>query len=212
MIRLLKTSFLLSLAAVGSARSDNEPISLDDTEEAKSARLMKNKEDIDVQSTFHEHDIRDTGNVPDEYAARLVKNRGPITAKITASGSHNRYCNHKKQPPSPSSQSDGNNNNNRDHDDDNCTVRFSLVAWKFAGDEGTVHGEYQETQVAAKHKNHEKDGVETTKEEEKEEEEKEEKIGARPDLLPAAIAQAAPLKGAHAASYTQSSILVTRSQ
>mmetsp|Transcript_27042 Transcript_27042/g.34790 ORF Transcript_27042/g.34790 Transcript_27042/m.34790 type:complete len:211 (+) Transcript_27042:123-755(+) len=210
MIRLLKTSFLLSLAAVGSARSDNEPISLDDTEEAKSARLMKNKEDIDVQSTFHEHDIRDTGNVPDEYAARLVKNRGPITAKITASGSHNRYCHNQKQPPSPS-QSNGSNNNS-DNDDNNCTVHFSLVAWKFAGDEGTVHGEYQETQVAAKHKNHEKDGVETTKEEEKEEEEKEEKIGARPDLLPAAIAQAAPLKGAHAASYTQSSILVTRSQ
>ena len=32
----------------------------DDIEEAKAARLMKNKEDIDVQSTFHEDDIKDT--------------------------------------------------------------------------------------------------------------------------------------------------------
>ena len=32
----------------------------DDIEEAKAARLMKNKEDIDVQSTYHEADIKDT--------------------------------------------------------------------------------------------------------------------------------------------------------
>ena len=31
-----------------------------DIEEAKAARLMKNKEDIDVQSTYHEHDIMGT--------------------------------------------------------------------------------------------------------------------------------------------------------
>ena len=43
---------------------------------------MKIKEDIDVQSTFHVNEIKNTGDVPDEYAARLVRNRGPITAKV----------------------------------------------------------------------------------------------------------------------------------
>jgi len=61
---------------------DASPISLDDIEGAKAARLMKNKEDIDVQSTFHVNEIKNTGDVPDEYAARLVRNRGPITAKV----------------------------------------------------------------------------------------------------------------------------------
>lgn len=32
----------------------------DEIEESKSARLMKNKEDIDVQSNYHEDDIKDT--------------------------------------------------------------------------------------------------------------------------------------------------------
>lgn len=59
------------------------------------------------------------GDVPDELSARLVKNRGPITAKVMASGTHTRYC--------------GNF-------DLNCDVQLSLVAWKFAGDQGTVHG------------------------------------------------------------------------
>mmetsp|Transcript_258 Transcript_258/g.538 ORF Transcript_258/g.538 Transcript_258/m.538 type:complete len:280 (-) Transcript_258:129-968(-) len=132
MLRLTTTaSLLLSTLAIAAiitqTNGDNAPISLDDIEEAKSARLMKNKEDIDVQSTFHEDDIKGTGDVPDEYAARLVKNRGPITAKITASGSHTRHCQDDKD------------------DDNDCTpVRFSLVAWKFAGDAGTVHGEYRE--------------------------------------------------------------------
>lgn len=126
MLRLVKASFILSLAAAATSSGGKAPsISLDDIEGTKSARLMKNKEDIDVQSTFHEDDIKGTGDVPDELAARLVKNRGPITAKITASGSHSRYC-------------DEQDNHN------DCTVQFSLVAWKFAGDTGTVHGEYQE--------------------------------------------------------------------
>jgi len=93
---------------------------------------MKNKEDIDVQSTFHEDDIEGTGDVPNELAARLVKNQGPITAKITASGSHSRYCD---------KQEGGEGGEGGNHD---CAVQFSLVAWKFAGDTGTVHGEYQE--------------------------------------------------------------------
>jgi len=97
----------------------------DDIEGAKAGRLMKNKEDIEVQSTYHEDDIKDTGDVSDELAARLVKNRGPITAKITASGSHSRYCDKGKEG-------------------DNCSVQFSLVAWKFAGDKGTVHGMIEE--------------------------------------------------------------------
>lgn len=57
-----------------------------------------------------------------DNAARLVKNRGPITAKVTASGSHNRYCTKSKAG------------------EDDCSVDVSLVAWKFAGDKGTVHG------------------------------------------------------------------------
>lgn len=32
----------------------------DEIEGAKAARLMKNKEDIDTQSTYHENDIKDT--------------------------------------------------------------------------------------------------------------------------------------------------------
>lgn len=32
----------------------------DDIEESKAARLMKNKEDIDVQSTYHEDEIKGT--------------------------------------------------------------------------------------------------------------------------------------------------------
>lgn len=124
-IIIIAASSLLLVSPVGGAAvqvmasGDTAPIAMDDIEGAKSARLMKNKEDIDVQSTYHEEDIKDTGDVPDELAARLVKNRGPITAKIMASGSHKRYCK---------------------GDDNNCSVKFSLVAWKFAGDKGTVHG------------------------------------------------------------------------
>ena len=47
-----------------------------------------------------------------------VRNRGPITAKIVASGNHVRYCK---------------------DDEEGCHAEFSLVAWKFAGDQGTVH-------------------------------------------------------------------------
>ena len=36
----------------------------DDIEDAKAARLMKNKEDIDVQSTYHEVDIQGTVRYP----------------------------------------------------------------------------------------------------------------------------------------------------
>lgn len=122
---LLAASILISPAGAAivsvMASGDTAPISLDEIEESKSARLMKNKEDIDVQSNYHEDDIKDTGDVPDEYAARLVKNRGPITAKIMASGSHGRYC-------------------GKGDKDDDCNVNISLVAWKFAGDRGTVHG------------------------------------------------------------------------
>ncbi|KAL9184937.1 hypothetical protein ACHAXT_002714 [Thalassiosira profunda] len=125
---LTASSLLLSPAAAAivqvAARGDTAPISLDDIEGAKAARLMKNKEDIDVQSTYHEADIKDTGGVPDELAARLVHGRGPITAKISATGSHSRYC-------------DG-------AASDDCSVDFSLVAWKFAGDEGEVHGLLEE--------------------------------------------------------------------
>jgi len=66
------------------------------------------------------------GDVSDEMAARLVRNRGPITAKISASGTHSRYCGASTQ---------------EGHD---CSVQFSLVAWKFAGDEGEVHGLLEE--------------------------------------------------------------------
>lgn len=108
------------------ASGDAAPIPLDDIERAKSARLMKNKEDIDVQSTYHEDEIKDTGDVPDELAARLVKNRGPITAKITGSGTHSRYCGASTQ------------------EGYDCSVQFSLVAWKFAGDKGEIHGLLEE--------------------------------------------------------------------
>ena len=56
----------------------------------------------------------------------MVKNRGPITAKITASGSHSRYCDENEDKES------------------GCRSQFSLVAWKFAGDAGTVHGTMEE--------------------------------------------------------------------
>lgn len=129
MLRPLGVALLLSISMAGSAASDDmAPISLDDIEGAKAARLMKNREDIDVQSTFHEEEIKGTGDVPDELSARLVRNRGPITAKITASGSHNRYCKETNQAKKK----------------DSCAVQFSLTAWKFAGDAGTVHGEYRE--------------------------------------------------------------------
>ncbi len=80
---------------------------------------MKNKQDIEVQSNYHENDIRDTGAIADDKSGRIVRNRGPITAKIVASGHHERYC--------EKGQVEG------------CGVDFSLVAWKFAGDSGTVH-------------------------------------------------------------------------
>ena len=61
------------------------------------------------------------GNVQDELAARLVRNRGPITAKITASGTTRRAA------------SGG-----------DAARSFSLVAWKFAGDDGLVRGIMEE--------------------------------------------------------------------
>ena len=92
----------------------------DDIEGPKAARLLKNKQDIDVQSNYHEYDNRDTGVTADDLSGRIVRNRGPITAKIVASGNHGRYCKNIQ-------------------DDTNCRVELSLVAWKFAGDSGTVH-------------------------------------------------------------------------
>lgn len=122
MLRIIAASLLLVAAA-----GDAAPIALDDIEQSKSARLMKNREDIDAQSTFHEDDIKGTGDVPDELSARLVRNRGPITAKVTAFGTHKRYC-----------------AANTKDDDNDCTVEFSLVAWKFAGDGGAVRGLLEE--------------------------------------------------------------------
>lgn len=90
----------------------------DDIEGPKAARLLKNKQDIDVQSNYHEYDIKDTGNTGEDLSGRIVRNRGPITAKIVASGNHGRYCK---------------------GGDQECHAEFSLVAWKFAGDQGTVH-------------------------------------------------------------------------
>lgn len=81
---------------------------------------MKNKEDIDVQSNYHEIDIKDTGDIGDDLSGRIVKNRGPITAKIVASGHHGRYC-------------------ETGQEEDSCRADFSLIAWKFAGDSGSVH-------------------------------------------------------------------------
>eukprot|EP00804_Cyclotella_cryptica_P005597 CCRYP_003080-RA/>CCRYP_003080-RA protein AED:0.07 eAED:0.07 QI:458/1/1/1/1/1/3/66/203 len=85
---------------------------------------MKNKEDIDVQSNYHEIDIKGTGDIGDDLSGRIVRNRGPITAKVVASGQHGRYC--------------------ESQDDASCLVDFSLVAWKFAGDSGSVHGTIEE--------------------------------------------------------------------
>ncbi|KAL7478651.1 hypothetical protein ACHAW6_004405 [Cyclotella cf. meneghiniana] len=107
------------------ANVDTEPISLDDIEGPKAARLMKNKEDIDVQSNYHEIDIKDTGDIGDDLSGRIVKNRGPITAKIVASGHHGRYC-------------------ETGQEEDSCRADFSLIAWKFAGDSGSVHGTIEE--------------------------------------------------------------------
>lgn len=73
-----------------------------------------------MQSNYHETDIKDTGETTDDLSGRIVRNRGPITAKIVASGNHGRYCEKGK-------------------DGDACHAEFSLVAWKFAGDQGTVH-------------------------------------------------------------------------
>jgi len=61
------------------------------------------------------------GNVQDEHAARLVRNRGPITAKITASGTRRAASG-----------------------EDQAVRFFSLVAWKFAGDDGLVRGIMEE--------------------------------------------------------------------
>lgn len=61
------------------------------------------------------------GNVQDELAARLVRNRGPITAKITASGTTRRAAS-----------------------GEDAVRSFSLVAWKFAGDDGLVRGIMEE--------------------------------------------------------------------
>ena len=73
------------------------------------------------------------GNVQDEHAARLVRNRGPITAKITASGTTRRAA---------AASSGGG-------EDDQAGVRsFSLVAWKFAGDDGLVRGIMEEQTIA----------------------------------------------------------------
>jgi len=128
MLRILYTAFILSPAALVHvmASGDSAPIAMDEIEGAKAARLMKNKEDIEPQSTYHENDIKDTGDVKDEYAARLVRNRGPITAKLTASGSHTHHCFGSYRDDSP------------------CRAKVSLSVWKFAGKEGSVHGVLEE--------------------------------------------------------------------
>lgn len=66
------------------------------------------------------------GDVTDEYAARLVRNRGPITAKLTASGSHTHHCVGSYRDDSP------------------CHASVSMSIWKFAGKEGSVHGVIEE--------------------------------------------------------------------
>mmetsp|Transcript_26874 Transcript_26874/g.38425 ORF Transcript_26874/g.38425 Transcript_26874/m.38425 type:complete len:247 (+) Transcript_26874:111-851(+) len=126
MLRLFYATLILSPAVGAMASGDFDPIAMDEIEGAKAARLMKNKEDIDTQSTYHENDIKDTGDVTDEYAARLVRNRGPITAKLTASGSHNHHCFGSYR------------------DDSACHAKLSLSVWKFAGKEGSVHGVIEE--------------------------------------------------------------------
>jgi len=64
MLRLLYATLILSPAAGAlvqvMASGDSAPIAMDEIEGAKAARLMKNKEDIDTQSTYHENDIKDT--------------------------------------------------------------------------------------------------------------------------------------------------------
>jgi hypothetical protein len=126
MLRLFYATFILSPAVGALVSGDFDPIAMDEIEGAKAARLMKNKEDIDTQSTYHENDIKDTGDITDEYAARLVRNRGPITAKLTASGSHTQYCFGSYRDDSP------------------CHAKLSLSVWKFAGKEGSVHGVIEE--------------------------------------------------------------------
>jgi hypothetical protein len=127
MNRLLAALMFMSpaVAAADAVTGDMAPISLDDIEGPKAARLLKNKQDIDVQSNYHEYDIRDTGDTADDLSGRIVRNRGPITAKIVASGNHDRYC-------------------EKVQDNVGCSAELSLVAWKFAGDHGTVHGSIEE--------------------------------------------------------------------
>ena len=45
----------------------------DDIEGPKAARLLKNKQDIDVQSNYHEYDIKDTGDTADDLSGRIVR-------------------------------------------------------------------------------------------------------------------------------------------
>ncbi|KAL7531599.1 hypothetical protein ACHAWF_003844, partial [Thalassiosira exigua] len=172
MFKLLAATLLLSTGAPSVAQgAADAPISMDDIEEAKAGRLMKNRGDVDVQSTYHEDDIKETvssersgrpgdvgvrlsgvnrvrvaslshltshllasspnsarsaqGDVPDERSARLVRNRGPITAKVVASASHSGYCADRG-------------------DASGCAAKLSLSAWKFAGDEGEVRGLLEE--------------------------------------------------------------------
>ncbi len=66
------------------------------------------------------------GIVPEDHAARLVRNRGPITAKVTATGT-------RRVPGNGSGSGSG-----------DSVSRFSLVAWKFAGDDGLVRGIMEE--------------------------------------------------------------------
>ena len=66
------------------------------------------------------------GDVTDEYAARLVKKHGPITAKLTASGTHSNHCFGSYRDDSP------------------CHSNVSLSVWKFAGRDGSVHGTIEE--------------------------------------------------------------------
>eukprot|EP00956_Cyclotella_meneghiniana_P029542 scaffold71861_cov64-Cyclotella_meneghiniana.AAC.3 len=117
--------FISPSIAVANVSGDMAPISLDDIEGPKAARLLKNKQDIDVQSNYHEYDIKDTGDTI-ENSGRIVRNRGPITAKIVASGNHERYCKNSREIG------------------EGCKAEFSLVAWKFAGDGGSVHGSIEE--------------------------------------------------------------------
>jgi hypothetical protein len=60
MLRIIAASLLLSSATVVMAMSAVVDASGESSPVTKSARLMKNREDIDVQSNYHEDEIKET--------------------------------------------------------------------------------------------------------------------------------------------------------